>query len=333
MEKIEVNSKRWFNLDNLDGEEWEQITGTDLIYYISNYGRVKSYQHYTYFGKGGKRFFPTKIMSINTAGIYQQLTLRTNGKDKSYVIHRLVASYFIPNPLNLPLINHKNEDKSDNRVENLEWCDAKYNTCYGTSRERSVKTYKKNHPITLCQYSKDGFLIHEFFSFKEAAQCTGCDPNTIRDVCNGKCKSSLGFIWRYKGDPFDKYPTTHRTTTKVIIQYDKKGNIIKRHKDGLPGIIKSGEFGNASSIKPCAQKVTQSAYGYVWCYEGEPFHYKKKIYKNWQAIEILDSDKNLVERLPCVSHREGKYFSHTEFYKTKIINGYKHIGKYFIKLL
>lgn len=333
MEKVEVNSERWLSLADLNGEEWKEITGTDIIYYISNYGRVKSYQHYSVCHNGGKRYYPTKIMRNNTAGRYQQISLRINGKDKFYQIHRLVAIYFIANPLNLPLINHKNEDKSDNRLCNLEWCDAKYNTCYGTARERAYKTYKRNHSVTLCQYSKNGFLIHEFSSFKEAGQCTGCDPNNIRAVCNGKYTSSLGFIWRYKGDPFNKYHTEIESKAKVIIQYDKNGNFIKRHQRGLSGIIESGEFGNASSIKRCVQMATQSAYGFVWRYEGDPFHYKKAEYKNSRPIEIYDSNKKLIDCLPCISAGERKYFSHTKFYKTKTVDGYKHIGNYFIKLL
>ena len=333
MEKVLINSERWLSIEDFEDEKWKEITGTDIVYYISNYGRVKSYQHYSNLHNGGKRFYPTKIMKNNTAGRYQQVTLRTNGKDKPYAIHRLVANYFIANPLGLPMINHKNEDKSDNRANNLEWCDAKYNTCYGKARERAFKTYKKNHPVTLCQYSKEGFLLHEFSSLKEAGQCTGCNPNNIRAVCKGKYISSMGFIWRYKDDPFDKYPTSRKSKAKVIIQYTKNGTFIKKHPRGIPGIIKSGEFGNASSIQPCANGITQSAYGYVWRYEGDPFQYKRGNYKNSQSIEILDSNKAFIERLPCISDGFGKYFSHTTFYKTQNINGYKHIGKYFIKLL
>ena len=66
-----------------------------------------------------------------TKGGYLRLPLTINNKAKSYLVHRLVALAFIPNPNNYPEVNHKNEDKTDNRVENLEWCDRSYNINYG----------------------------------------------------------------------------------------------------------------------------------------------------------------------------------------------------------
>lgn len=122
-------------------EIWRPIEGYEGLYEVSSYGRVRSLDRYdrmNHFRKG-------RIMkqSYNGNG-YLTVDLCLNGKVKKYLGHRLVAQVFIKNPCNLPQINHIDEDKSNNRVENLEWCDAKYNTNYGTARIRGRETAIKN---------------------------------------------------------------------------------------------------------------------------------------------------------------------------------------------
>lgn len=124
---------------------------------------------------------------------YNRITLCKDGKVKYILIHRLVALAFIPNPDNLPIINHKDENPSNNNVENLEWCSIKYNNTYGTRLERSAIANWK--PIR--QFTKDGLFIKEYTSLKEAARQTGFYKSAISQCCNGKLKSSHGYIWRY----------------------------------------------------------------------------------------------------------------------------------------
>lgn len=108
-------------------EEWRPVVGYEGLYEVSNTGQV---------------------INIKTGHILKQhkdkdgywvLSLKRD-KYKTYFTHRLIAQAFIPNPDNLPMVNHKDEDKSNNRVTNLEWCNAKYNSTYGTARERAAKT-------------------------------------------------------------------------------------------------------------------------------------------------------------------------------------------------
>ena len=111
-------------------EEWKDIKGFEGLYSISNKGRVICWN---YKGLG----YP-KDITPHCNG-YQRVGLVKDGIRKTCLVHRLVAIAFIPNPNNLPIVNHKDEDPRNNNVENLEWCTASYNTSYGTAMERATK--------------------------------------------------------------------------------------------------------------------------------------------------------------------------------------------------
>jgi hypothetical protein len=121
----------------MENEIWKEINGYEGLYKISTYGNVYSYR------------LKRNIALRAKENKYLIVTLYKNGIGKNYYIHRLVALAFIKNddPINKTIINHKNEIKNDNRVENLEWCDYKYNALYGTSPKRlseKTKNYMKN---------------------------------------------------------------------------------------------------------------------------------------------------------------------------------------------
>lgn len=122
-------------------EEWRPVVGYEGLYEASSFGRVKSLDRYN----SKNCFIKGRILKQSNDGRgYMSIQLCLNGKIERYLVHRLIAQTFIPNPDNLPQVNHKDENKSNNRVDNLEWCDCSYNINYGTAKERAKKTRIKN---------------------------------------------------------------------------------------------------------------------------------------------------------------------------------------------
>lgn len=164
-------------------EIWKDIEGYDGLYQVSNMGRVKSLK----FGK-------EKILKSakNNMG-YLLIVLCKEGKPKTFMVHRLVAQAFIPNPDNLLEINHIDEDKTNNRVENIEYCDRSYNLNYGT---RNNKVSKANS-IPVLQFTKNGEFIKKWDSMIEAEKELGINPGNISKCSKGKIKTAYGFVWLY----------------------------------------------------------------------------------------------------------------------------------------
>ena len=129
-------------------EIWRPVIGYEGLYEVSSYGRVRSLKK-------------NKVIKFFLKGGYPYCGLFSDGKQKNHQIHRLVAQAFIPNPDNLPQVNHKDEDKTNNIVDNLEWCDRKYNMNYGSRTERFKQTMKEKGyftGLTRKEYMKQYYL-------------------------------------------------------------------------------------------------------------------------------------------------------------------------------
>ena len=167
----------------MEKEIWKDINGYEGLYQVSNFGRVKSLNY----RRTGREEILTPQMNTNG---YLTVQLWKNEKRKSCLVHRLVAMAFIPNPNNLPEVNHKDEDKTNNCVWNLEWCDCKYNINYGTRTEKTTKT--------VLQLNKDtGEVIKEWPSANEVQRQLGYKQGAISMCCLGKCNQAYGFKWQY----------------------------------------------------------------------------------------------------------------------------------------
>ena len=133
---------------------------------------------------------------------YLSVTLSKNGKTKMFLVHRLVANAFIQNPLNLPVINHRDENPLNNHVDNLEFCTQKYNSNYGSCQKRRVAKLKGkfvNGPLAkqVLQFDEDGNLVKTWPSAHEVERQLGFTVSNICSCCRGKRESAYGFVWRY----------------------------------------------------------------------------------------------------------------------------------------
>lgn len=180
-------------------EIWKDIKGYEGLYQISNLGNVKSVKRRIKYSNGTIVSYPEKILKgfISTSG-YKAVDLYENKKKKKFYIHRLVAEAFVDNPLNKPEVNHINENKLDNRFENLEWCTSSENKLAGTVIERANKTRKdrKTAYKKVGMYNLNNDLIQIFDNIGIAEKSTGVNRKTIYNSCNNKVKPR-NYIWKY----------------------------------------------------------------------------------------------------------------------------------------
>ena len=175
-------------------EIWKDIPQYEGLYQVSNLGRIKSFRQSTKFHK--EREYVLKTSLANNG--YCQVTLYKDPTHRrKFLVHRLVAEAFIPNPENLPQINHIDEDPANNRVDNLEWCTAEYNNAYGTAKIRSIDS--KSKPIE--QYTLDNKLIAIYRSTRIASELLGINRGTLKDAIRKESPCS-GYYWKYSDITF-----------------------------------------------------------------------------------------------------------------------------------
>lgn len=165
-------------------EIWKDVKDYEKHYQVSNLGNVRSI-------KNNKIILLKPYKNTKRSG-YLEVYLRLPGSKKTFKVHRLVAQAFIENPNSLPQINHIDENKENNNVSNLEWCDNNYNIHYGTALTRMGESHRKK----VAQYSLTGELINIFNSQTEAAKATNSKQGSISNCVKGVLKKHNGFIWK-----------------------------------------------------------------------------------------------------------------------------------------
>lgn len=194
-----MNNIEFIEQISLPGEEWREVVGFEDKYMVSSYGRVAAIA------------FPIKAGSLHYSRkphILKQtkelngycsvgLTDRKNHQ-KKIKIHRLVAAAFLPNPDNLPHINHKDEDKTNNHVDNLEWCTVRYNVNYGTGTQRSTRTRIDTHCNCKCVAKLDdnGNIIRVYPGLRYAAEDVNRDYSAISFSIKNQSRCA-GYKWAF----------------------------------------------------------------------------------------------------------------------------------------
>ena len=191
----------------MNNEIWKSVVGYEGLYEVSNMGRVRSVDHITIVNRGGQTYEkPTKgkmLIPLKRQHGYLGVQLYGKGGHKkrnlrTMSIHRLVAEAFIENPLGLSEVNHKDEDKTNNRSDNLEWISHKDNTNYGTVQKRRSAVVRNNsRSKAVAQYTQDMELVAVYPSFGEAARQTGFAQGNIWRCIHNVYSQAYGYIWKY----------------------------------------------------------------------------------------------------------------------------------------
>lgn len=192
-------------------EIWKDVKGYEGLYQVSNLGDVRSIDRISPYGRRLKGVI--RRITVNKNG-YAYVNLSINGKAHNFTVHRLVATAFVPNPHGLHTVNHINENKLDNRAENLEWVTLADNLRYGTHTERATKhkpdmsgshhfNYGKRGADAVTHKGKvigtrkdDPSVIIEFDTAASASRFLGVSSGQLCDAINGKAKSCGGYVWR-----------------------------------------------------------------------------------------------------------------------------------------
>lgn len=253
-------------------ETWKEVKGYENLYMVSNLGRIKSLARLT--RKKNGSYYPVKekiLKPITTTRGYKVVALPTGNGQRQFFVHRLVAIAFIPNPHNYPFINHKDENKSNNHVENIEWCTAKYNINYGNCRNK----ISESEIVSVNAYTTSGDFIGYFKSLTEAANELNVFIQNISKCCQKKIGYTRGIVFRYANDTegnkkeniisANRYLKTAAHKAKRVIQYTLDGKAIKTYNSISEAAKQNGL--SAGNIWSCCNKKYKSTGGYRWAYK------------------------------------------------------------------
>ena len=176
------------------GEIWVDVKGYEGYYQVSNKGQVRSLDRIVTGSHGKPVKVPGCVLKGEISKGYKRVNFIKEGIAKHFQVHRLVALNFLPNPENHPVINHKDEDKLNNRLDNLEWCTYEYNNNYGSCLAK--RGASRSRPVRSID-PETGETVKEYSSFTEAAKDVGGSHGNISTCCKKRRWKAYGYRWEY----------------------------------------------------------------------------------------------------------------------------------------
>lgn len=242
-------------------EVWKYVEGWEDRYMVSNTGKVYS-----------KLSNLIKKTAYTNDG-YEVIMLARNGKQFGTFVHRLVAKAFIPNPDNLPIINHKDENPSNNNVDNLEWCTYSYNNTYNNVHIKNSE--KMERPVY--QYDSNGNFVNKYNSVRKAAKLIGIkSPSNISECCNKNQLTTHGYVFSYnelsKKEVLNRFKKSNYSTprknnkamSKQVNQYDLQMNFVDTYPSAQEASRKLG-FSQSLISSVCRGEQPQT-HGFIFKY-------------------------------------------------------------------
>lgn len=241
-------------------EEWRDVRGFEGSYQVSNMGRVRSLDRYDGLGRLIKGMMLNP--SINKGRGYLRVSFSDGHRNfKHYEVHRLVALHFVPGYQEGLVVNHKNEIKTDNRADNLEWCTYQYNINYS-----DVVAWKRKE---VYQYDLQGNFIAKHKCCANVEKMFGTYQGAMVHVMyESKTKIWKGYRWSYEPKTKEEWQTvinTYQTSRKAVLQCDESGNIIHRYGTVTEAAQAMGV--SITCISNCCKGKTIHAKGYRWRFE------------------------------------------------------------------
>lgn len=303
-------------------EEWKDIKGFEGRYQISNFGRIKSLERtfvYSASNQTGvefesQKYCPEKTIKPYARSGYLHIQLKKHSRSYNFSIHRLVAEHFIPNPENLPFVNHIDENKQNNRVDNLEWCTAKHNANHGT-RNKRIAEKLKNNPMfyipVLCYDLKNNF-VGRYESAVAAGKELNVSPSEVTACCRmyyGRV-SAGGYKWKYEKSNIDIKDIVYVPQKKTVHQLTLDGTFVATYESLSDAARALGK--NVQNFTKYVKSII--AYDYVWIigenYDRADEILKELLEKKYHILQI-DSKGMVVAKykstLEAESHIETKH--------------------------
>lgn len=216
----------------MEKEIWKSIKGYDGLYEISSNGRVKRLARTVVDSLGRRIPYKEMILAVSTSKRtgYPCVSLTKDGNSKKYNIHTLIADAFIPNPENLPCVNHIDENRSNSVLSNLERCTYSYNNSYGQAnkkRKKSLRKYLEGRHRRIYQFTKDGELIATYdCGVSQLEERLGF---LISDCLSGRSKTANGYCFSYEKQYkyVEDHPASHQ---KYVLLLNENGEELERYK-------------------------------------------------------------------------------------------------------